>query len=240
MIQSKNKMWKTVFFSFLLIGIISCEKTFTGKEIVAQSIEAHGFSTQLDQLFYKKKTQLFNADGSLEKTLLQKHAVEWNPFAYTIEQNTPKGNQISHFQNSTYFLSTAGEEDHSSEGSAKAKEAIRTAYYVFWQPAKLNDSNAVMKYLGQRKIQGEKLAQAVQVSYPGSDSSDEWIFYFDPKTHLNIGYSVRHNERWSLIVNDSFHLDHQPILVNKRRSFFVDSLKNTTTLRAAYTYTLQP
>lgn len=233
-------MWRTVFFNFLLIGMISCEKTLSGKEIVAQSIEAHGFSTPLEQLSYKKKTQLFNTDGSLEKTLLQNHSVEWNPFAYTIEQNTATVNQISHFQNSTYFLSTAGEEDHSSEGSAKAQEAIRTAYYVFWQPAKLNDSKAVMKYLGQRKIQGEKLVQAVQVSYPRSDSSDEWIFYFDLKTHLNLGYSVRHNGRWSLIVNDSFHLDHQPILVKKRRSFFIDSLKNTTTLRAAYTYTLQP
>jgi len=99
---------------------------------------------------------------------------------------------------------------------------------------------AIITYLGQRKIEEDQLVKAVEVRYPKSNSTDEWIFYFDPKNKLNLGYSVKHNGRWSLILNDAFHLDHQPILVKERRSFFIDSFKKTLILRAAYTYHLLP
>ena len=232
-------MWKTVFSVFLLSGIIRCEKTLTGKEILAQSIEAHGFSNKLDSLSYHKTTQLYYADGTLEKTIEQTHHIDRNPFNYLIEQNTPKSSKTTHFKKGAYFLSIDGEEDHSKEASYQAEEAIKTAYFVFWQPAKLNDTKAVIKYIGQRKIQSKQV-DAVEVRYPKSDSTDEWLFYFDPKTKLNLGYSVKHNGRWSLILNDAFHLDHQPILIKERRSFFIDSLKDTQILRAAYTYQLLP
>jgi hypothetical protein len=84
---------------------------------------------------------------------------------------------------------------------------------------------AIITYLGQRKIEEDQLVKVVEVRSPKSNSTDEWIFYFDPKNKLNLGYSVKHNGRWSLILNDAFHLDHQPILVKERRSFFIDSLK---------------
>ena len=80
----------------------------------------------------------------------------------------------------------------------------------------------------------------VAVAYLESTSTDRWEFYFDPKSYLNLGYSVQHNGRWSLILNDGFHREHRPILVKNRRSLFVDSLTQTTVLRAAYTYELLP
>ena len=233
-------MWRTIFSVFLITGLIKCQKTPTGKEIIAQSIEAHGFSKHLDSLSYHKITQLFYPDGSLEKSIIQRHQISWNPFTYSIEQNTENESKTTHFKNGKYFLSINGTKDDSNQGINKAEEAIKTAYFVFWQPAKLEDSKAIFKYLGQRKINGEKLAEAVAVGYPKSDSTDEWIFYFDPKTKLNLGYSVKHNGRWSLILNDSFHFSHSPILVKERRSFFIDSIKKTSVLRAAYTYTLDP
>ena len=99
---------------------------------------------------------------------------------------------------------------------------------------------AIITYLGQRKIEEDQLVKAIEVRYPKSNSTDELIFYFDPKNKLNLVYSVKHNGRWSLILNDAFHLDHQPILVKERRSFFIDSLKKTSILRTAYTYYLLP
>lgn len=233
-------MWKIVFCAFLITSHIGCQKTPTGEQIVAQSIKAHGFSKQRDSLSYNKTTLLFYPDGSLEKKIIQHHHISWKPFTYSIEQNTGNESKITHFKNGKYFLSINGAKDDSILGSSKAEEAIKTAYFVFWQPAKLDDSKADITYLGQRKINEEKLAEAVAVSYPKSDSTDEWIFYFDPKTKLNLGYSVKHNGRWSLILNDAFHFDHSPILVKERRSFFIDSLKKTSILRAAYTYTLDP
>lgn len=233
-------MRRTIFCVFLLIGLISCQKTPTGKEIITQSIEAHGFSKKLDSLSYNKTTLLFYPDGSTEKNIIQSHHIKWSPFAYSVVQNTKEGNTINQLLNREYFLTTNGEVDYSNEGSKKAEETIKTAYFVFWQPVKLEDPKAVLKYLGQRKIQGEQQVDAVEVRYPKSNSTDEWIFYFDPKTKLNLGYSVQHNGRWSLIINDSFHLDHLPILVKERRSFLIDSIKKTQVLRAAYTYQLLP
>ena len=233
-------MWRIVLSLFLITGFIRCEKTPTGKEIITQSIKAHGFSKPIDHLSYKKTTQLFYPDGNLEKSIVQHHHISWKPFTYSIEQNIQKESKTTHFKNGKYFLTIDGVEDDSQQGSDQAKEAIKTAYFVFWQPAKLADPKAVVKYLGQRKIYDNKLVEAVAVDYPKSDSTDEWIFYFDPKTKLNLGYSVKHNDRWSLILNDAFHFDHSPILVKERRSFFIDSLNKTSSLRAAYTYTLDP
>lgn len=228
---------RTVFFvSLITVALISCQNPPTGKEIVTQSIEAHGFTKHLDSLSYNKTTQLFYPDGSLEKSIVQAHHISWKPFTYSIEQ----GNKITHYKNGRYFLSVDGVEEDSILGSKKAEEAVKTAYFVFWQPAKLEDSKAIITYLGQRKIEEDLRVEAVEVRYPKSNSTDEWIFYFDPKSKLNLGYSVKHNGRWSLILNDAFYLDHQPILVKERRSFFIDSLKKTAILRAAYTYQLLP
>lgn len=228
---------RTVFFvSLITVALISCQKPPTGKEIVTQSIEAHGFTKHLDSLSYNKTTQLFYPDGSLEKSIVQAHHISWKPFTYSIEQ----GNKITHYKNGRYFLSVDGVEEDSILGSKKAEEAVKTAYFVFWQPAKLEDSKAIITYLGQRKIEEDLRVEAVEVRYPKSNSTDEWVFYFDPKSKLNLGYSVKHNGRWSLILNDAFYLDHQPILVKERRSFFIDSLKKTAILRAAYTYQLLP
>ncbi len=233
-------MGKTVFYLWVFLGLTHCEKPLSGKEIIAQSIQAHGFSKKPDSLSYHKTTQLYFADGTLEKTIAQTHHISWTPFSYLIEQNTPNSNKTTHFKKGAYFLSIDGEEDHSKAAANKAEDAVKTAYFVFWQPAKLNDAKAVIKYIGQRKITPKQLVDVVEVRYPKSDSTDEWLFYFDPKTKLNLGYSVQHNGRWSLILNDAFHLDHQPILIKERRSFFIDSLKNTSTLRAAYSYQILP
>ena len=227
---------RTVFFVSLITALISCQKPLTGKEMVTQSIEAHGFTNQLDSLSYHKTTQLFYPDGSLEKSIVQAHHISWKPFTYSIEQV----NKITHYKNGRYFLSVDGVEEDSIQGSKKAEKAVKTAYFVFWQPAKLLDSKAIITYLGQRKIEEDQQVDAVEVRYPKSNSTDEWVFYFDPKSKLNLGYSVKHNGRWNLILNDAFHLDHQPILVKERRSFFIDSLKKTSILRAAYTYQLLP
>ncbi|MGB1448706.1 MAG: DUF6503 family protein [Flavobacteriaceae bacterium] len=231
-------MQKLVFFLSLAGLFIGCQKRPSAKEIIEQSIQAHGFSLQKKPLSYTKTTQLFFPDGQLEKTLEQRHHITWKPFTYSIRENSPKGVILTQYQKEGYSRSINGVKLTDESIASKAKEAINTAYFVFWQPAKLNDPKAVKKYLGQREIQKNLIAEAVEVFYPESPSSDRWIFYFDPITKLNVGYSVEHKGRWSLILNDAFYLEHQPILIKERRSFFIDSVANTQILRAAYRYDL--
>ena len=71
----------------------------------------------------------------------------------------------------------------------------------------------MLTYTGKKKLQNKTLVDVVAVAYLESTSTDRWEFYFDPKSYLNLGYSVQHNGRWSLILNDDFHREHRPILV---------------------------
>ena len=191
---------------------------------------------KIDKLSYLKTTQLFYPDGTLEKRIQQTHHIKWQPFEYRIDEGEKKlfrkGNTIQKFMD--------GIKVEDSLEILSARNTLNAAYYVFWQPAKLVDKKAVLTYTGKKKLQNKTLVDVVAVAYLESKSTDRWEFYFDPKSYLNLGYSVQHNGRWSLILNDDFHREHRPILVKNRRSLFVDSLTQTTVLRAAYTYELLP
>ena len=220
----------------LLFAFVGCQEPPTAATILKRSVQAHGFDQSLDTLSYFKTTRLFYPDGSLEKEISQTHSIQWRPFEYRIkdekQQLIRKGNSIfKQIDN----LTIEGKQELEA-----AKSALNAAYFVFWQPAKLLDKKAVLTYKGKKKLQGKKQVDVLEVAYPESSSTDRWEFYFDPSSYLNLGYSVQHNGRWSLILNDEFHDQHRPILVKKRRSFFVDSLAQTAVLRAAYSYDLLP
>lgn len=220
----------------LALFALSCQHKPTAEEILKQSIQAHGFDQKIDRLAYQKTTRLYYPDGALEKSIQQTHTLHWKPFQYLIEDENKrllrKGDSIFNYVN--------GVRQTTEEDFREAKNALNAAYFVFWQPAKLLDKKAVLTYAGVKKLQNKIPVNVIKVDYPQSSSTDRWEFYFDLNNHLNIGYSVQHNGRWSLILNDDFHLEHQPILVKKRRSLFIDSLAQTSLLRAAYSYELLP
>ena len=222
-------------YSFIF-AFVGCQAPPTASTILHRSIQAHGFDQSLENLSYYKTTQLFYPDGTLEKEMAQTHSIQWRPFEYHIkdekQQLIRKGNSIF-----KQIDSLTIEEKQELEAS---KNALNAAYFVFWQPAKLLDKKAVLTYKGKKKLQGKKQVDVLEVAYPESSSTDRWEFYFDPSSYLNLGYSVQHNGRWSLILNDEFHDQHRPILVKKRRSFFVDRLAQKTVLRATYSYDLLP
>ena len=231
-----SKQIQRGFYFFLLWGLVGCQTPKTADEILSRSIQAHGFDHNIDQLSYLKTTQLFYPDGTLEKRIQQTHHIKWQPFEYRIDEGEKKlfrkGNTIQKFMD--------GIKVEDSLEILSARNTLNAAYFVFWQPAKLVDKKAVLTYTGKKKLQNKTLVDVVAVAYLESTSTDRWEFYFDPKSYLNLGYSVQHNGRWSLILNDDFHREHRPILVKNRRSLFVDSLTQTTVLRAAYTYELLP
>ena len=219
-----------------IFAFVGCQEPPTASTILHRSIQAHGFDQSLETLSYHKTTQLFYPDGSLEKEIFQTHSIQWRPFEYRIkddkQQLIRKGNSV--------FKQIDRRVIEDIQEIEVAKNALNAAYFVFWQPAKLLDKKVALTYTGKKKLQGKKLVDVLEVAYPESSSTDRWEFYFDPSSYLNLGYSVQHNGRWSLILNDEFHRQHRPILVKKRHSFFVDSLAQTTVLRAAYSYDLLP
>lgn len=219
-----------VLFGLLIFG--KCEKPLTAEIILNRSIEAHRFDSPIDSLTYIKTSQLFFPDGTLEKESIEKHLLRWRPFEHHIYSNDQ---HLSWRRDSIYNHTDATVFKERKEYIA-AKNKFNAAYFVFWQPAKLIDKKAVLVYKGQEMLPNQQYVHAIEVSYPQYDSTDQWVFYFDTKNYLNRGYSVQHNRRWSMILNDEFHLENQPILVKERRSFMVDSLTNRRVLRAAYTY----
>ena len=219
-----------VLFGLLIFW--KCEKPLTAEIILNRSIKAHRYDPPIDSLTYIKTSQLFFPDGTLEKESIEKHHLRWRPFVHHIYSNNQ---HLSWRSDSIYNHIDATVLKEGKEYIA-AKNKFNAAYFVFWQPAKLVDKKAVLVYKGQEMLPNQQPVHAIEVSYTQHNSTDQWVFYFDTKNYLNRGYSVQHNGRWSLILNDEFHLKHHPILVKKRRSFMVDSLTNRRVLRAAYTY----
>ena len=119
----------------------------------------------------------------------------------------------------------------------QVRKSIETAMFVFWQPFKLDDKNARFSYKGKETLPNGKEVYLVGLSYIRDASTDEWEFFFDMSTYLNLGYRVLHNDKLSLILNEAFHIEEDyPILVYKRSSYLVtDSLR----LQADYVYDLQ-
>ena len=220
----------TSLLYLLIMG--KCERPLTAESILNRSIEAHRFEPPIDSLTYVKTTQLFFPNGTLEKESTEKHHLRWRPF----EDHIYSKNQHLSWRGDSIYNHSKGTVLKERKEHIAAKNKFNAAYFVFWQPAKLVDKNAVLSYKGQKILPNQQRVHAIEVSYPQDDSTDQWVFYFDTKTFLNSGYSVQHNGHWSLILNDEFHREHRPILVKKRRSFMVDSLTNRRVLRAVYAY----
>ena len=130
----------------------------------------------------------------LKKEISQTHSIQWRPFEYRIKDEKQ---QLIRKGNSILSKSTALQL-RTNKSLKRPKSTLNAAYYVFWQPAKLLDKKVVLTYKGKKKIT-KKQVDVLEVAYPESSSTDRWEFYFDPSSNLNLGYSVQHNGRWSLI-----------------------------------------
>ncbi|MGB2245456.1 MAG: DUF6503 family protein [Flavobacteriaceae bacterium] len=238
--QKIRRMHKLSGLVLALLFSLNCQHEESAEEIIQKSIKAHGFSPQKTPISFTKSSQLYFRNGSLEKSTHQKHQIAWSPFSYQITEKTAQGTMVITQRNDQYSVEINGKAITDTIGVQNAKNALKAAFFVFWQPAKLRDKKAKFRYLGKKKLIHEKMVNAIEVYYPKSTSTDKWEFYFDTESYLNIGYSVKHKGRWSLILNDAFHREHRPILVKERRSFLIDSTNNSTVLRATYAYRILP
>ena len=204
-----------------------------------RSWNAHriGITADLDALSYAKTTQVYDSLGQLSKTIEQEHKIFWNPFVYEIRIPGDTTLQVYRQRENTVEVEQFEAIVQDSVLIQKAQNALATAYFVFWQPFKLDDSKAVFSYLGREVLPNEEEVHVVEVRYPKDSSTDEWVFFFDTESFLNLGYRVRHNGKLSLILNEAFtDREGLPILVHKRSSYLVLETMNVLRLQADYEY----
>lgn len=228
---------RCLFALILSFIFVSCQPNAKG--ILKSSWNAHrtGIAGALDALDYTKTTQVYDSLGQVSKTLQQNHKIFWNPFVYEIRTPGDTTLQVFRQRENAVEVEQLGEIIQDSVLIQKAQNALATAYFVFWQPFKLDDPKAEFSYLGKEVLPNEEEVHVVEVRYPKDPSTDEWAFFFDTESYLNLGYRVRYNGKLSLIINESFtDREDLPILVYKRSSYLVLESMNTLRLQADYEY----
>ena len=230
---------RIVIISIILCFLYACQPQ--AEQIVQRSIVAHGLDQlqTLDSLSYQKTTQVYDSTGKVTKTIDQDHTIYWNPFIYEIRTPGDSTLQVYRQIEDQVEVEQFGAIIQDTLLLQKAETALATAYFVFWQPFKLDDPKAVFTYAGTETLFNGEIVHAVEVAYPNDPSTDEWAFLFDVDSYLNLGYRVRHNDKLSLIINESFtERGGMPIVVEKRSSYLVLEDLDSIRIQADYQYDL--
>lgn len=230
-------MERILFFFFISV-VASC--TPKADSIVYKSIQAHGFDifSNKDTIQYSKTIQVYDSLGRILKILEQEHIYRPSPLYYQISYRDSTGISTMVQDEKGFYQLKNGKALTDSISVRSTQKSIESALFVFWQPRKLDDPNAQFLYLGVDTLLSGQVAHLIEVRYSDDASEDEWIFFFDTSSYLNLGYQVRHNTKLSLILNEAFYKkEGYPILVHKRSSYLI--LDNTTRLQADYVYRLK-
>lgn len=188
-------------------------------DIIANSVQAHGGMEkwkQMRSLSFTKKTILYNADGSLKKTITQEQA-------YTFDKSSSGRidatiDTIGYRLENDALLVKLGDRYYKLENSEleSKKKLVNSALYVVSQPFQLMESGAAFERQSDTLF-GDKKAFSLRVKYPGdSSTSDQWTYYFDQDSYKVVGSKVSHNNRVSVIENTSYDLS-TPFLFNATR-----------------------
>ena len=219
-------MIQSLRFLLLVILATSCVGTNDRlKDKIEKAIEAHGGYTryqEIENLKYIKRTYSINDEGIVTDTLAQ--------FLYHESVNHT---QLQYQRSDTLFVAEDREgiisltindlpiKDPNTLNSQR--KLIEAANYIFFQPFKLCDPNAILNPVGLKRLNlsGKlKEVEVIAVAYP--DSDDKWYFFFDSKTQKVVANAVNHNGKMSLITNDAMQW-HQGLLVHKTRTSYLSN-----------------
>ena len=219
----------------------SCAQKLNASVLLEKSLVAHGGKKAwsiVSEISYLKNIELYDSIGKLEKEINQKIKHTWNPSSTKIEWNNVDDHYVALLREEKIELFKNNQIVLDSQEVAKAYDNTKGALYVFWQPYKLIDSNARLDYIGLVTILDSISVYSLKVSYPLDPTADVWHYYFNEENFMLEATQVNHDERISLIINESFE-DKTGLFLNKtRKSYFVDSLGKIKYLRAAYKYAI--
>ena len=219
----------------------SCAQKLNASVLLEKSLVAHGGKKAwsiVSEISYLKNIELYDSIGKLEKEINQKIKHTWNPSSTKIEWGNVDNDYVAILREEKIELFKNNQMVLDSQEVAKAYDNTKGALYVFWQPYKLIDSNARLDYIGLVTLLDSISVHSLKVSYPLDPTADVWHYYFNEENFMLEATQVNHDERISLIINESFE-DKTGLFLNKiRKSYFVDSLGKIKYLRAAYKYAI--
>ena len=219
----------------------SCAQKLNASVLLEKSLVAHGGKKAwsiVSEISYLKNIELYDSIGKLEKEINQKIKHTWNPSSTKIEWNNVDDHYVALLREEKIELFKNNQIVLDSQEVAKAYDNTKGALYVFWQPYKLIDSNARLEYIGLVTLLDSISVHNLKVSYPLDPTADVWHYYFNEENFMLEATQVNHDERISLIINESFE-DKTGLFLNKtRKSYFIDSLGKIKYLRAAYKYAI--
>ena len=219
----------------------SCAQKLNASILLEKSLVAHGGKKAwsiVSEISYLKNIELYDSIGKLEKEINQKIKHTWNPSSTKIEWGNVDNDYVAILREEKIELFKNNQMVLDSQEVAKAYDNTKGALYVFWQPYKLIDSNARLDYIGLVTLLDSISVHSLKVSYPLDPTADVWHYYFNEENFMLEATQVNHDERISLIINESFE-DKTGLFLNKtRKSYFVDSLGKIKYLRAAYKYAI--
>lgn len=236
---------KKLNYLFLILGLIlfflGCNETPNPTSIIQKSIEAHGGQSlweSIQKIEYLKEIKLYDSLGQLEQTILQKHYHQWNPSLSIMEWNVNGSLQRVEKNPNGIAVFENGEMVTEHRDIPAITRIMDAALYVFWQPFKLLDKNAIITYDGINQLMGNQEVHTIRIQYSEEPNTDIWHYYFDTETYLLKATQVTHNGQISLIMNEAVEEDTGLFLNKLRKSYFINADRSIQYLRADYVYTI--
>ena len=210
---------------------MSCQKS--ADSILEDAIVSTGILSQQDSLHFEKKTSLFLADGTLERTQIEKHGFHSKPFWYQIERLNTLSKETFGMKENNVFTSA---ENNFSEAQIKSfKTAVYTSRFVLYQPHVFNDKKANISRLKDSIFFNQKCYQLKIVF--NDNSNDVWKLFINKKSGLVAGYDLIHNGRKSLIHNEKMTQSKGVWVPAKRSSYMFNQDKAFVRAKYWYDYT---
>ena len=220
---------------------ISCQKTAAPlpEEVLVKAVKAHGGAAAFKavQVFsFDKKISSYDSLGVPTKTVEQS-------FVYDFKKGTSAVGWRENNQNHQLTRDATGLRLRVNDTLKTLSETDKTCFesllngglFVYWQPIKLSRELPKNAIVSSETLM-ETPVWAVTFKFP--NSVDQWVWYFDQSSGEFLANRVWHNERYSLILNQSW-LAYQGLkLPENRVSYRVNKANEIIYKQADYVYGL--
>ena len=228
---------------FTALFLLGCSKP-SEPNILAKSLQAHGGQNwdKVRNIAFTKTIVVFDSPSNLTNLanptskVVQQQTIHFNPFRMRVVWNKLGLKSEIVWEADSFVLYKNGRAISDGLALSAAENNIKAAFFAFWLPKKFVDPKAQLADLGIKLVNNTKV-HVLKITYLNSE--DIWHVFFDTETFMNLGYSVWHNDNWSLIWNEEFQSYQGIALVSKRKSYKSDSLYQLKYVQADYLYELK-
>jgi hypothetical protein len=229
----------TLFIALITFCLAGCKSAPDAEEVdtslLSRSLVAHdslGVFDQIGDLSFTKRIVSYDDKLVVSSDITQFHSYQFEPTMEGIIYWIQRGDSTYlQRQGSSYYAFRNGKVDSSASTQKWVEATFSSSFFVLLQPFKLIEADSL--YESSFSIEGNTYPS---ISPKYMDSDDEWTFLLDPVSHLVVFNLVKHNDRYSLIANESFHVVEGIKLHHKRSSYFVDQRAGNRQLSTTYVY----